>query len=189
MLGTPRASRSTVTSADRPGSSRAPESSGRGGAPRWPPRRRPRRRPVQAPPRRRGGRATHGFEARSETNGSPSTRGVAGRRQACGPGLRACGRPGAYHWHSDGPSARRSVLEILDRTRRPGGTVPTYSYVCTVCDHRFDAQQSFADGALTECPECEGRLRKLFGNVGVVFKGPGFYRTDARAMALSLIHI
>jgi len=61
--------------------------------------------------------------------------------------------------------------------------VPTYSYVCTVCDHRFDAQQSFADAALTECPECEGRLRKLFGNVGVVFKGPGFYRTDARAGA------
>jgi len=61
--------------------------------------------------------------------------------------------------------------------------VPTYSYVCTVCEHRFDAQQSFADAALTECPECEGRLRKLFGNVGVVFKGPGFYRTDARAGA------
>ena len=61
--------------------------------------------------------------------------------------------------------------------------MPTYSYVCTVCDHRFDAQQSFADAALSECPECEGRLRKLFGNVGVVFKGPGFYRTDARAGA------
>ena len=61
--------------------------------------------------------------------------------------------------------------------------MPKYSYVCTECGHRFDAQQSFADGALSECPECEGRLRKLFGNVGVVFKGPGFYRTDARAGA------
>jgi len=61
--------------------------------------------------------------------------------------------------------------------------VPTYSYVCTECGHRFDAQQSFADAALTECPACEGRLRKLFGTVGVVFKGPGFYRTDARAGA------
>lgn len=58
--------------------------------------------------------------------------------------------------------------------------MPTYSYACTVCDHRFDAQQAFSDAALTECPECAGRLRKLFGNVGVVFKGSGFYRTDAR---------
>jgi len=59
--------------------------------------------------------------------------------------------------------------------------VPTYQYACTECDHRFDAVQSFTDSALTECPQCHGRLRKLFGNVGVVFKGSGFYRTDSRS--------
>lgn len=59
--------------------------------------------------------------------------------------------------------------------------MPTYSYACTACDHRFDAQQSFSDDALTECPQCTGRLRKLFGSVGVVFKGSGFYRTDSRS--------
>ena len=59
--------------------------------------------------------------------------------------------------------------------------MPTYSYACTSCDHRFDMQQGFADDPLTECPECSARLRKLFGSVGVVFKGSGFYRTDARA--------
>jgi putative FmdB family regulatory protein len=58
--------------------------------------------------------------------------------------------------------------------------VPTYSYACTECDNRFDAVQSFSDDALTTCPACSGRLRKLFGNVGVVFKGSGFYRTDSR---------
>ncbi|MDO8121520.1 zinc ribbon domain-containing protein [Isoptericola sp. b490] len=58
--------------------------------------------------------------------------------------------------------------------------MPTYSYACTECGHRFDAQQAFTDDALTQCPQCGGRLRKLFGSVGVVFKGPGFYRTDAR---------
>jgi len=58
--------------------------------------------------------------------------------------------------------------------------VPTYSYACTACDHRFEAQQSFTDAALTECPECQGRLRKLFNSVGIVFKGSGFYRTDSR---------
>jgi putative FmdB family regulatory protein len=58
--------------------------------------------------------------------------------------------------------------------------VPTYQYACTACQHQFEAVQSFADDPLTECPVCEGRLRKLFGSVGVVFKGPGFYRTDSR---------
>jgi putative FmdB family regulatory protein len=63
--------------------------------------------------------------------------------------------------------------------------VPTYSYACTECSNRFDAVQAFSDDALTTCPECSGRLRKLFGNVGVVFKGSGFYRTDSRETAKS----
>jgi putative FmdB family regulatory protein len=58
--------------------------------------------------------------------------------------------------------------------------VPTYQYACTACGHRFDAVQSFSDSALSDCPECGGKLRKLFGSVGVVFKGSGFYRTDSR---------
>jgi putative FmdB family regulatory protein len=58
--------------------------------------------------------------------------------------------------------------------------VPTYQYACTECGHAFDQFQSFSDDALTECPECQGRLRKLFNAVGVVFKGSGFYRTDSR---------
>jgi putative FmdB family regulatory protein len=63
--------------------------------------------------------------------------------------------------------------------------VPTYSYACTECGHRFDAVQAFTDAALTACSQCNGRLRKLFGNVGVVFKGSGFYRTDSREAAKS----
>ena len=59
--------------------------------------------------------------------------------------------------------------------------MPTYSYACTECDHRFDAVQSFSDDSLTTCPECRGRLRKVFNAVGVVFKGGGFYRTDSRS--------
>ncbi len=58
--------------------------------------------------------------------------------------------------------------------------MPTYSYACTSCEHRFDIQQSFNDPAMTVCPECEGTLRKLFNSVGIVFKGSGFYRTDSR---------
>jgi len=58
--------------------------------------------------------------------------------------------------------------------------VPTYQYACTECGHAFDQFQSFSDDALTECPECQGRLRKVFNAVGVVFKGSGFYRNDSR---------
>ena len=61
--------------------------------------------------------------------------------------------------------------------------MPTYSYACTECDNKFDLVQAFSDDALTECPQCDGRLRKLFGKVGVVFKGSGFYRTDSREAA------
>ena len=61
--------------------------------------------------------------------------------------------------------------------------MPTYSYACTECGDRFDAVQAFSDSALTTCAKCNGRLRKLFGNVGVVFKGSGFYRTDSRESA------
>ena len=59
--------------------------------------------------------------------------------------------------------------------------MPTYQYACTECDHAFEQVQSFSDDALTDCPQCEGRLRKLFNAVGVVFKGSGFYRTDSRS--------
>ncbi|HHY07851.1 MAG TPA: zinc ribbon domain-containing protein [Corynebacteriales bacterium] len=58
--------------------------------------------------------------------------------------------------------------------------MPTYSYTCKNCGHAFDIHQSFSDDALTECPQCGGPLRKVFGNVGVTFKGQGFYRTDSR---------
>ena len=61
--------------------------------------------------------------------------------------------------------------------------MPTYSYRCTECDNAFDIQQGFADASLTVCDACGGKLRKVFGAVGVSFKGSGFYRTDSAASA------
>ena len=63
--------------------------------------------------------------------------------------------------------------------------MPTYQYACTECGHEFEQFQSFSEDALTTCPVCEGRLRKLYNAVGVVFKGSGFYRTDSRKDASS----
>lgn len=65
--------------------------------------------------------------------------------------------------------------------------MPTYAYACTECDHRFDIVQSFSDDSLTVCPECDGKLRKVFNAVGVVFKGGGFYRTDSRSGSSSSV--
>ena len=63
--------------------------------------------------------------------------------------------------------------------------MPTYQYACTECGHSFDIVQSFSEDSLTVCPECSGRLRKVFNAVGVVFKGSGFYRTDSRGKQTS----
>lgn len=63
--------------------------------------------------------------------------------------------------------------------------VPTYQYSCTDCGHFFEAVQSFSDDSLSACPECEGKLRKVFNAVGVVFKGSGFYRNDSRSTKTS----
>ena len=56
--------------------------------------------------------------------------------------------------------------------------MPTYEYRCRDCGYDFEAVQSFNDDALTECPQCAGSLRKIFGNIGVTFKGSGFYKND-----------
>ncbi len=59
--------------------------------------------------------------------------------------------------------------------------MPTYEYHCDSCDRNFDVVQSFHDDALTACPTCGSTVRKVFGNVGIVFKGSGFYKTDSRS--------
>ena len=59
--------------------------------------------------------------------------------------------------------------------------MPTYQYACTECGDQLEVVQKFSDDPLTVCPACEGRLRKVFSPVGIVFKGSGFYRTDSRS--------
>ncbi|MGW0944047.1 FmdB family zinc ribbon protein [Streptomyces sp. NPDC002623] len=63
--------------------------------------------------------------------------------------------------------------------------MPTYQYQCTECGEGLEAVQKFTDDALTECPNCSGRLKKVFSAVGIVFKGSGFYRNDSRGSSSS----
>ena len=58
--------------------------------------------------------------------------------------------------------------------------MPIYVYACTNCGERTEAKQSFDDPPLEVCPHCGGKLRKMYSPVGIVFKGSGFYSTDAK---------
>ena len=61
--------------------------------------------------------------------------------------------------------------------------MPTYEYACKSCGEHLEVVQSFKDEPLTTCPNCGGQLRKVFGNIGIAFKGSGFYKTDSRSTA------
>jgi putative FmdB family regulatory protein len=58
--------------------------------------------------------------------------------------------------------------------------MPTYEYACKACGEHIDVRQSVNDEPLSVCPSCGGPLRKVFGSIGIAFKGSGFYRTDSR---------
>ncbi len=61
--------------------------------------------------------------------------------------------------------------------------MPVYEYACKACGQHLEVAQSFKDDPLTTCPACGGPLRKVFGSIGISFKGSGFYRTDSRVPA------
>lgn len=58
--------------------------------------------------------------------------------------------------------------------------MPIYKYVCTVCEREVEVLQKMSDEPLKYCPHCGGKLLKTIGDVGVVFRGSGFYVTDNR---------
>jgi putative FmdB family regulatory protein len=61
--------------------------------------------------------------------------------------------------------------------------MPTYEYRCKDCGEHLEIVQAFSDDPLTECPNCQGLLKKVFNSVGISFKGSGFYKTDSRSGA------
>ena len=65
--------------------------------------------------------------------------------------------------------------------------MPTYVYQCTACDYTFEKFQSFHDKPLHLCPECKKKsLKKIIHATGIIFKGPGFYKTDSRKKTSSV---
>jgi len=63
--------------------------------------------------------------------------------------------------------------------------MPTYEYLCNQCENGSEVSQSFTEAAIQVCPKCNGDVRKVYKNVGVVFKGRGFYKTDSRGAQTS----
>lgn len=59
--------------------------------------------------------------------------------------------------------------------------MPMYDYACSTCGNRFEVRQSMRDDPLTECPRCQGAVRRVIHAPAVVFKGSGFYKTDSRS--------
>ena len=95
-----------------------------------------------------------------------------------GPGRRYTGRRpfrcsdlGAVHLAAGAPPA----VEVL--------ALPTYEYACRSCDTHLEVVQRFDDEPLAECPACGGQLRKVFGSIGISFKGSGFYKNDSRSVS------
>lgn len=56
--------------------------------------------------------------------------------------------------------------------------MPTYEYACADCGEHLEVVQSFKDDALTVCPNCQGRLNKVFSAAGIIFKGSGWHIKD-----------
>jgi putative FmdB family regulatory protein len=84
-----------------------------------------------------------------------------------------------YRWHSTRSSAGLVGTETTGE-REEDRRMPTYEYACRKCGEHLEVVQAFTDDALTTCPNCGGPLRKVFGRVGISFKGDGFYKTDSR---------
>jgi putative FmdB family regulatory protein len=87
-----------------------------------------------------------------------------------------------HPWAAKRPAAGSTLALALAECQPCGGRpVPTYEYACRRCGAHHEIAQSFSDPPLTECPSCAGELRKVFGAIGIAFKGSGFYRTDSRS--------
>lgn len=53
--------------------------------------------------------------------------------------------------------------------------MPTYDYKCQQCEHTFEYFQAMSDARLENCPECEGKVRRLVsGGSGLIFRGVDF---------------
>ena len=58
--------------------------------------------------------------------------------------------------------------------------MPIYEYECGLCQHHFERKQRFDEEPVVICPRCQGKARRVFHSVPVIFKGSGFYTTDNR---------
>ena len=56
--------------------------------------------------------------------------------------------------------------------------MPLYEYECDGCGRRFELIRKFSDAPVTNCPTCNGSVRKLLSSPAIQFKGTGWYVTD-----------
>lgn len=56
--------------------------------------------------------------------------------------------------------------------------MPIYEYVCQKCGHHLEIMQKMSDKPLSKCPECKGKLEKIFSQTSFQLKGSGWYVSD-----------
>ena len=57
--------------------------------------------------------------------------------------------------------------------------MPFYEYECNDCSSQFEMRCGFDESEMP-CPQCQGKARRIFSAVPIIFKGSGFYVTDSR---------
>lgn len=53
--------------------------------------------------------------------------------------------------------------------------MPVYEYECPACEKVFEVQQRMVDAPLSQCPECEGPVKKIMSMSSFQLKGGGWY--------------
>ncbi len=57
--------------------------------------------------------------------------------------------------------------------------MPLYRYICKKCGHEIVLLKKVAEADNVKCDVCGGKMVRQIGNVGIVFKGGGYYSTDS----------
>ena len=69
------------------------------------------------------------------------------------------------------------MINLIQIPGEPRIPMPIYEYHCQKCG-TFEVTQRITENALSKCPTCKGKVKKLISNTSFQLKGTGWYITD-----------